>query len=120
VSSGVVKVSLIKLSGFCKWQDSEVRRDRGRPEHDLSSPNDSKQKLLTNPPELAHRLGKREKVEQIADDFWKRGLVDHLGRPWGKIIPTKGSEPLKPYGRFRQAVLWYHRAKTGCFAVIDL
>ena len=62
--------------------------------------------------ELSRRLGRREKMADIAADFWRRGLVDQTGRPWGTIVPADPNVPaMFPYRRFREAMMWWHRMK---------
>ena len=61
--------------------------------------------------QVAERIAK-EPVAEIAADFWRRGIKDHRGLPWGKVQPKNGLTPKgSPYERFHEAVRWFHRMK---------
>jgi len=61
--------------------------------------------------EVATRLGKGERVQDIHDDFRRRELKDWDGRPWGLHVSTKSKTKQSPYLHFNNRVRWFHRAK---------
>ena len=73
--------------------------------------------------ELVERRSKREPIDQIAKDFWRRGLKDHHGHDWGwkyRATAIYGMEShsnkegvyITPYRSFYDASLWFLR--EGC------
>jgi DNA invertase Pin-like site-specific DNA recombinase len=74
--------------------------------------------------EIAVRLP-REGAAKVAQDFWRRGIKDRRGLPWGQQVPRYGAETqalfcimrsflgtfhgLEPYKNFHRAARWYWR-----------
>jgi DNA invertase Pin-like site-specific DNA recombinase len=74
--------------------------------------------------EIALRLP-REGPAKVAEDFWRRGIKDRRGLPWGQQVPRYGAETqalfcimrsflgtfhgLDPYKNFRRAARWFWR-----------
>jgi DNA invertase Pin-like site-specific DNA recombinase len=60
--------------------------------------------------QVAERIA-REPVEEIAADFWSRGVKDRHGRLWGKQTPKPNSRYRTPYQQFHRTARWFHRMK---------
>ena len=60
--------------------------------------------------EIARRVP-LEGVAAVAKDFWRRGIKDRRGRPWGEPRPKPFSLFCTPYQGFYRAVRWFHRMK---------
>ena len=65
--------------------------------------------------EIAERVGMGEDKARIAVDFWRRGIKDHRGKPWGVVEPrydddreVKKRDQTLHYGRATQ---WFHNMK---------
>jgi len=61
--------------------------------------------------EIAERLGSGEDVKKVAADFWRRGIKDHRGLPWGEMQHKPGKGTGNKYEHYRRATRWFHRAK---------
>jgi len=56
--------------------------------------------------EIAQRVP-TEGVAAVAKNFWRRGIKDRRGRPWGKPRPKPFSLFCTPYQSFYRAVRWF-------------
>ncbi|MBN2580955.1 MAG: recombinase family protein [Pirellulales bacterium] len=77
---------------------------------------------LTFIAEIARRLP-REGAAKVAQDFWRRGVKDRRGRPWGRQVPKPKIQAMaalemlirgrrtnrSPYQQFYRAARWFRR-----------
>ena len=81
-----------------------------RPPHGRFRRHEWDQRQLRHIAEIARRVP-TESVAAVAKDFWRRGIKDRQGRPWGKPRPKPFSLFCTPYQGFYRAVRWFHRMK---------
>ena len=95
------------LAGRSTWHTLVIPNPEGKGKRPI--PNSEGIKIVA---EIAKRYSKGETYPAIAADLWQRGVKDHRGILWGKIIPKDGiSNPTNPYEHFMDWTAQFHRRK---------